>query len=101
MPKELIEGEITTYIEPFVGSGTILFHLLSNYNIKKAYIFDVNKELIVLYQIIKERPNVLIKLLSKYEKEYLNKTFEDKEKYYYKMREEFNAVTIEDDQVKK
>ena len=52
-PKELINGEIETYIEPFVGGGAVLFHILQNYNIKKAYINDINKELINCYRCIK------------------------------------------------
>lgn len=41
------------YIEPFVGGGAILFHVLQNYNFKKAYINDINKELINCYRCIK------------------------------------------------
>ena len=45
-PKELINGEIDTYIEPFVGAGSVLFHILQKYKVNKAIIIDLNKELI-------------------------------------------------------
>ena len=48
-PQELIEGQIETYIEPFVGGGAVLFNVLQNYQIKKAYINDINKELYMYY----------------------------------------------------
>lgn len=51
-PCELIDGKIKIYIEPFVGGGAILFHVLQNYNFKKAYINDINKELINCYKRI-------------------------------------------------
>ena len=47
---EIIFKEKFTYIEPFVGSGAVLFWLLSEFpNMKKAVINDINKELIDTY----------------------------------------------------
>ncbi len=40
LPKNITKGKFT-YIEPFVGSGAILFWVLNNYpNLKKAVIND-------------------------------------------------------------
>ena len=35
-------GKIEKYFEPFIGGGALFFYLMSNYDIKKAYISDVN-----------------------------------------------------------
>ena len=35
--------KIKNYFEPFIGGGALFFYLMSNYDIKKAYISDVNK----------------------------------------------------------
>ena len=52
---------ITTYIEPFVGSGALLFWILSNCtNLKKVIINDINKDLINTYKAIKYNVNELI-----------------------------------------
>ena len=62
-PQELINGEIDTYIEPFVGGGAVLFDVLQKYKVKKAVIVDLNKELINCYRCIKADVDELIKHL--------------------------------------
>ncbi|MGN1280877.1 MAG: DNA adenine methylase [Succinivibrio sp.] len=47
---ELFPEKITTYVEPFVGSGAVFFSL----NFDRAIINDSNQELIYAYQTIKE-----------------------------------------------
>lgn len=65
---------ISTYYEPFVGGGAVLFH----FKPKKAVINDVNEELINLYQVIKDDVEVLIEDLNKYEND---------EELFYRIRE--------------
>ncbi len=91
-PKELADGDIKTYVEPFVGGGAILFHVLQNYNIEKAYINDINKELINCYRCIKENVNEVISVLEKLESEYLNS--EDRNQYYYCVRDKYNNIKL-------
>lgn len=55
--------KISTYYEPFVGGGAVLFH----FQPKKAVINDVNEELINLYMVIKDDVGSLINDLKKYE----------------------------------
>ncbi len=54
-----------TYIEPFVGSGAVLFWILNNFkNIENAIINDINEDLINCYQVIKTSVKELIRVLS-------------------------------------
>ena len=46
--EPLIPKSISTYVEPFVGGGAVLFHLQP----KKAIINDYNQELMNVYQLI-------------------------------------------------
>ncbi|WP_330205064.1 DNA adenine methylase [Cyanobacterium sp. Dongsha4] len=81
------------YIEPFVGSGAVLFWVLNNYhNIEKAIINDINLDLINAYKIIKENVNDLIFILEKWQNEYysLEHNQEDRKKYFYEKRDLFN-----------
>ena len=59
----LLPKKITTYCEPFVGGGALLFHLQPN----TAYINDINPELIRVYTVIKENVDELIEELEKFE----------------------------------
>lgn len=94
MPNEVISGEVTHYVEPFVGSGAVLFELIQSeeYNFSKAYIWDVNPELINVYKVIKsEKVGQLVKHLKEKEEEF--NSIDDKEKrkeIYIGVRKKFN-----------
>ncbi len=45
LPKEL--DSYDTYIEPFIGGGAVLFHLLSTRSFQRMIALDVNSELIL------------------------------------------------------
>lgn len=59
--KEIIPGDITTYIEPFFGGGGVYFNLEP----KRAVINDINDNLMMLYRLLKEKNSVLKKCLEK------------------------------------
>lgn len=61
--RPLLPSEITTYCEPFVGGGALLFHLQP----KCAYINDINHELIGVYRAIKDHVEALIAELENFE----------------------------------
>jgi DNA adenine methylase len=71
--KRLPKGIHTrVYYEPFVGAGAVLFDLQP----KKAIINDLNTQLILAYQAIKENVEELIAVLKRYAK------MNDKASYY-------------------
>jgi DNA adenine methylase len=76
---------IDSYVEPFVGGGAMFFYLKNNYDIKKSFLFDINRELIVGYKVIQNNHRKLINRMEEIEKEYLNKTEEERKEYYYKI----------------
>src|SRR5947207_1944933 len=64
LPNQLAEIHDLTYIEPFVGSGAIMFWFLRTYpNVRKAVINDINSDLTKAYLTIKENPRELISCL--------------------------------------
>lgn len=91
-PKGLAEGKIKTYIEPFVGGGAVLFYVLQNYKIEKAYINDINKELINCYRCIKADVSEVIRQLEILEKEYISS--DDRSKYFYNVRKRYNEIHL-------
>lgn len=89
-----IKGEKFTYIEPFIGSGALLFWMLNRFpKIEKAVINDVNKDLINVYKSIATSPKELIALLKILQDDYhsLEGNMEQKKIYYYEKRVLYNT----------
>jgi DNA adenine methylase len=90
LPKELKTGQITRYIEPFIGGGALFFFIAQNYAVRELYISDSNAELIVLYTTIQQRPKDLIRILGDIEKNYHALTAEKQKEFFYEIREKYN-----------
>lgn len=89
LPNKLKCGAIKRYIEPFFGGGAVFFELSNFYYFEEAFLFDVNPELIILYNSIKKDVNSLIEELKLLNDDY-SKTA-DKNAFYYEKREEYNT----------
>lgn len=93
-----IQTEKFTFIEPFIGSGAVLFWMLEHFpNLENAIINDINTELTNSYLTIKNNVQELITILSKWEIEY-HKTAgnqDAKKEYYYEKRTLFNTRNSE------
>ena len=93
LPKEITKKKFT-YIEPFVGSGAILFWMLGKFaNLQKAVINDINEDLINAYKAIANYPKELIAILNDFQKEYhaINEDEEAKKEYFYVKRDLYNT----------
>jgi len=93
LPYEITNKKFT-YLEPFVGSGAILFWMLENFpKLEKAVINDINADLINTYRTIASKPKELISILQILQNEYhkLEGKDEEKKEYYYKKRELYNT----------
>lgn len=90
LPLKLKMGGIKRYIEPFVGGGAVFFDIYNNYNIQEAFLFDINPELVILYNVIKYDVEKLIIELTKIDTEYKHTV--DKKEYYYARRDEYNDL---------
>lgn len=91
LPMKLRE-EPFAYIEPFVGSGAMLFFMLQRFpNIRKVVINDINRNLTETYKTIKHDPEGLIYRLKHIEQQYLSiKDYEQQRQFYLEMRLRFN-----------
>ena len=96
-PFELKNGFIERYIEPFVGGGAVLIDILQKYEIKEAYAFDINIDLINCYNVIKNNIEELISKLDKKEKEFLVLNDEERQIYFYDIRAEYNSYKLKDE----
>lgn len=93
LPVQILKGKFT-YIEPFVGSGAVLFWMLSKFeNLENAIINDINLDLINTYKTIASKPKELISILYQLQSEFheLDAKPEEKKGYYYQKRDLYNS----------
>lgn len=96
LPNDL--HNIETYIEPFIGGGSVLFNIVPRLpNVKNIYINDLNYKLTNVYKTIKNNPNELIRNLKSVHDGY--NLSQDPESYYYDIRKIFNAYEYNKDDV--
>ena len=74
--ESLFPKKFNNYFEPFAGGGAVAFYLIKTRNPKKVFLSDINAELIDAYNIVKNNPEKLIKLLEQYKENH------NKENYY-------------------
>ncbi len=92
LPNHLKEnGTINRYVEPFVGGGAMFFYLKKHYVLKESIILDINRELVMAYQVIKNDHKSLISLLEDIEKDHLEMDEDGRKKNYYKIRDIYNG----------
>ena len=81
--------ECTTYVEPFVGGGAVLFHLLETRSFDEVHISDLNPELILCYRTLQEDAPSVIKHLSKMIDAYPSQQ-DQRKNSFYGIREDWN-----------
>ncbi len=76
---------LTDYYEPFLGGGALFLGRCARGTKFRAHLSDINAELINAYRMVKEAPEELIDLLSRFQSEYDESS--NKSEYYYKKRD--------------
>ena len=82
------------YTKSFTPGSSVAFWSVNTYvgksNIEYAYLGDINKDLILSYNMVKKRPNELITILKSLKEEYMLKDDSRRKKFFYDIRSEFN-----------
>lgn len=89
-PEELKAGEIENYYEPFIGGGAVFFDVAQRFNIKNAFLYDINDELVLTYKVIQKDVVKLIEHLDSIQKEYIALSEPERKAYFYSIRSDFN-----------
>jgi DNA adenine methylase len=97
LPEGIKEINELTYVEPFVGSGAVMFWMIQQFpNIQRVIINDINPDLTKAYMAVKETPHGLINALAAIEGKYKTLTFEeDKKSFFLEKRQEFNSRNLD------
>jgi len=75
------------YLEPFVGGGSVFFHVLGTLKPRRCHLFDGNHDLIETYQAIKDSPEGVITELTLLRGRH-------SEDHYYKVRAKVPATLV-------
>ncbi len=93
-PDEMKTGKIQRYVEPFVGGGAVFFYVATKFRIEEYHIFDINEELFLTYNVVKNDVDELVEVLKALESDFFGLNTE-REQYYYRVREQFNKSKTE------
>ncbi|MDR2150225.1 MAG: Dam family site-specific DNA-(adenine-N6)-methyltransferase [Spirochaetaceae bacterium] len=88
-PPELKAGKLKYYLEPFLGGGALYFALSGTYRIK-AYLSDINKDLILTYCVVQQKPEYLLDCLKQLQDRYDATKQENRQAFFLSVREHFN-----------
>lgn len=75
------------YFEPFLGGGSVFFHVKNKYNPTHCTISDTNIDLVNTYIHVRDKPKSLLKHLSRFREEH-------SKEFYYSMRDLFNEKKL-------
>ena len=95
--RDAAPREVGTYFEPFIGGGALFFALASDELRcpRRAVLNDLNPELMVAFQIVRDDPEHLIEQLDVLERRYLAADPEARKALYYALREEQPEAPVE------
>jgi DNA adenine methylase len=79
---EFFPTEITRYFEPFMGGGAVFFHLKHRFPQMRAFLRDINPELINTYRAVRDYPRELMRQLDAHAAEFKAKG----DDYFYFVR---------------
>jgi len=96
-PNDLKNGNITRYYEPFIGGGAVFFDVAQKYNIKSAFLYDINEDLILTYRVIQQDVFKLIETLDLFQRNYEKLDDIAQSEFFYKTRDEFNRNLLKID----
>lgn len=96
LPERKLTSAATTYVEPFIGGGAVLFHILTRFpSLKKAVINDINPDLTKSYKTIRDRVEELISMLGEIQNAYFSlKTEAERKSYYLRNRDCYNTKKL-------
>lgn len=74
-----------------MGGGALLFYLTQHFDVSEIFVCDINSELILVYQVVRDYVEKLIARLQEIEATYLALGEKERKSYYYAERARFNT----------
>ncbi len=89
-PPELANGRLRTYVEPFIGSGAVFFHIAQHFDLEAYFISDINPELIVAYTTLQRGAEATIAILDEWQQAYWRLAESERRDRFHQVRADFN-----------
>jgi DNA adenine methylase len=89
LPPLLKTGDLL-YAEPFLGGGSVFFHVAQKYSAKRFIISDNNRDLIWAYKMVQNFVEPLMEMLGEMQSTFWALSTEARSAMYYQTREVFN-----------
>lgn len=90
MPSEVKDGTVADYLEPFLGGGSVFFHVAQRYRMQNYIISDNNADLVWAYKIVQRHVDEIVNRLSDLQEVFWGLSIEKRSEMYYRTRGEFN-----------
>ena len=93
LPDRVKMGSPVTWIEPFVGGGSVLLHALKKYNVERAIVNDTQPFLNMLYKVVQNNLDEFLDLVDVHADTFNSiEDHEDKKKWFVELRESLNPA---------
>ena len=88
LPDSIRGGEISQFVEPFIGGGALFFHVRQNYAINEFHISDLNPDLINSYLVLRDGLTSLLGILEEISDKYIPLDADGRSQLFYQIRSE-------------
>ncbi|MBN1257938.1 MAG: DNA adenine methylase [Planctomycetes bacterium] len=95
------QGQVKEYCEPFLGGGAVFFHLAQKYKLKSATLYDINRELVLVYRVVQDKVDELIYALQAIAGKYSKLNEEKRKAFFYRVRKDYNRTPLRGDSFKR
>ena len=85
---QIMPERVETYVEPFFGGGAMYIHIVQNYKPKNLIINDINKDVIRIYECIKNDLDSFLVRLNFLCEKYLPMSYDDRRTFFFEIRHE-------------
>jgi DNA adenine methylase len=92
LPQRLKQGELSQYVEPFLGGAALFLYIAQHYPLKHYVLNDINPALIQVYRVVKHNVQGLMDELDALSDRYHTVAVSKQADFYYQIRSDFNQT---------
>lgn len=95
LPESFKKGRTKHYFEPFLGGGAVFFYLAEHYNFEKAFLYDINADLVNSYRVVRDKPEEYMRALEVIKSKYKSLSESERKDWFYDLRSKYNRAVAD------